>query len=197
MTTKPKTRKPAVKASAIRDPIFAAIAEHKRLVRETNRLYDVLNKAEAEARGNYGWRPNGLIEWRNYKHAGESNLDRIRKECLARPDLNPEQVEAEYQDAKRRIAASEYEAIAWDHRAGTVALRNQYELARKAEDRAANKVARTKPTTPAGVATLIDYIRRDIKDEIYSWPLISLRTASTALAGMKAGDVDSAHFRSL
>jgi len=98
-----KARKaPAVKAA---DPIFAMIAEHKRLEKEWLRLSNELDLAEAEARKKYGAQPLDLIEWRNYSAIGEYGIDKAREEFLSLPGADRDKVEAEYQDAKRRFAA--------------------------------------------------------------------------------------------
>jgi hypothetical protein len=51
MTTKPKTRK--APAAAL-DPVFAAIAGHKVLIRESNRIEESCRIARAEAEKKYG-----------------------------------------------------------------------------------------------------------------------------------------------
>jgi hypothetical protein len=58
MTTKPKTRKaPAANGAAI-DPAFAAIAEHKTLIKESSRLEESFRAARAKAEKKYGkWTP--------------------------------------------------------------------------------------------------------------------------------------------
>lgn len=110
----------------------------------------------------------------------------LRKELLDQPGADPIQVESEYNDAKAREAAAEREGMDWDERAGGAALRKQFNLARYAEEKAAMRMARTKPTTPAGAAALVEYARRDIVDQIDNWPIIALKTIATALASMYA-----------
>jgi hypothetical protein len=54
MTTKPKTRKaPAAKGAGV-DPVFAAIAEHKVLIKESNRLEKSCNTVRDKAEKKYG-----------------------------------------------------------------------------------------------------------------------------------------------
>jgi hypothetical protein len=49
------------------------------------------------------------------------------------------------------------------------------------------RMARTKPTTPAGAAALIAYTRRDLMDApVPDWPMVALKTAASALARMEA-----------
>ncbi len=61
MTTKPKTRKAPVAAI---DPVFAAIAEHKVLTRESNRLEGSCKTARAKAEKRYG-------KWERTPNPGE------------------------------------------------------------------------------------------------------------------------------
>ena len=61
MTTKPKTRKAPVAAI---DPVFAAIAEHKVLTRELNRLEGSCKTARAKAEKRYG-------KWERTPNPGE------------------------------------------------------------------------------------------------------------------------------
>ena len=47
-------------------------------------------------------------------------------------------------------------------------------------------MARTKPTTPAGLAALITFARSDLDGGISSWVMVALETAAEAAAGLKA-----------
>jgi hypothetical protein len=93
-----------------------------------------------------------------------SKLDNAREEFLKRPGADRKQVSKEYLDAKARLAAAERAGVEWDHRAGIAPLREQYELVAAALRRAAMRMARTKPMTPAGAAAMIAYMRRDIME---------------------------------
>jgi hypothetical protein len=184
--TQLKTRKASRAKTAAVDPIFAAITEHKALAKESWHLCDKLGAAEEEAAKTFRRRPWSLIEWRKYSAIGEHEIDRAREEFLMQPGADPEQIEKEYQDAKRREAAAEYEGIAWDQLTGIAPLREQFERAQSAEDRAAARMARTKPTTTAGVSALITYIWNDVKDDLDSmnWSTPALKTAAVSLAQM-------------
>ncbi len=187
MATRSKARKaPAVKAAA--DPIFAAIAEHKARARESRSRFCKLFDAELEASKKYGKRPLQLIAWRTYSAIGGCEIERAREQFLMQPHANPEEIAVEYQNAKRRETAAEYEGIAWDHRTGIAPMREQYEKVRAAEDKAAARMARTKPTTPAGAGALATYIWNDINEELAprDWPMIALRTVAVSLANMRA-----------
>jgi hypothetical protein len=159
MTTRPKTRKAPSRAI---DPVFAAIAEHKARAKEWGRLSSKLDNAQLQAAKTHGHRPWELIAWRNYPATGGRELDDRREEFLRQPGADRKQVEKEYRDAKAREVAAERAAVEWDHRVGIAPLREQYERANAAERRAAMRMARTKPMTPAGAAALVAYIRRDI-----------------------------------
>jgi hypothetical protein len=162
MTPKPKPYKaPAPNGAAI-DPAFAAIAEHKARAKEWGRLSSKLDNAQLQATKTHGHRPWELIAWRNYPATGSRELDDRREEFLRQPGADRKQVEKEYRDAKAREGAAERAGVEWEHRVGIAPLREQYERANVAERRAAMRMARTKPTTPAGAAALVDYIRRDI-----------------------------------
>ena len=181
MTTKTKTRKaPAA------DPIFAAIAEHKAISKELwGRLYCALNEAEDEARKTHGDRPKSWIKWRDRDTENQEGLVYWREKFLSKPDADPKQVEKEYMDAKARLAAAEFAGAEWDQRANIAPLREQYERAERAQERATMRMARTKPTTPAGAAALVSYVRRDLEDvELEGWHSTALKTVATALARM-------------
>jgi hypothetical protein len=103
---------------------------------------------------------------------------------LSQPGADRKQVRKEYREAKARLAAAERAGIEWDHRAGIVPLREQYERADAAEQRAAVRMARTKPTTPAGAAAMIAYTRRDIMEGGVDWQMVALKTVAVALVRM-------------
>jgi hypothetical protein len=67
---------------------------------------------------------------------------------------------------------------------GIAPLREQCERAADAERRAAMRMARTKPATPAGAAALIAYTRRDIMAGKVDWQMVALKTVASALARM-------------
>jgi hypothetical protein len=187
MTTKPKTRKALAANGAAIDPAFAAIAEHKARTKERSRLYSKLDEAEGEARKTHGLRPLPLIAWRNFSMIGRYEIDRRLEEFLNEPGADRKQIRKEYRDAKARLAAAECAGVEWDHRAGIAPLREQDERADADERRAAMRMARTKPTTPAGAAALVAYIRRDIEVGLGpDWPIVALKTAASALARMDA-----------
>src|ERR1700731_3430068 len=54
MTTKPETRKAPAANGAELDPVFAAITEHKVLIKESDRLEDSFMTAMAKAEKKYG-----------------------------------------------------------------------------------------------------------------------------------------------
>jgi hypothetical protein len=197
MTTKPKTSKAPAKRAAhknganeapagIPDPTFALIDAHKARAKEWLLLYSKLDEAEFQARETHGGRPPELIAWRHYSMIGECEIDSCREEFLKQPAADRKQVSKEYLDAKARLAAAERAGVEWDHRAGLAPLREQEESANAAERRAAMRMARTKPATPAGAAALIAYTRRDIMEGEVDWQMVALKTVASALARMEA-----------
>jgi hypothetical protein len=54
MTTKPKTRKAPALNGVEPDPVFAAITEHKALIKESDRLEDSYRTAMAKAEKSMG-----------------------------------------------------------------------------------------------------------------------------------------------
>ena len=184
MTTKPKTRKAPAARSA--DPAFALIDAHKARTKEWSCLYGKLSAAEFKAEKTHGARPLSLIVWRNYEAIGGHELDDRREEFLRQPGADRKQVEKEFRDAKAREAAAKQAGVEWDHRAGIAPLREQEERALAALKRAGMRMARTKPTTPAGAGALIAYTRRDIIEGEVDWQMVALKTVAAALVRMEA-----------
>jgi hypothetical protein len=185
MTTTRKS--PAAKTATAIDPIFAAIAEHKAREKEWLHLTGKLDDAKYIAQRKHGVRPNDWIWWRNVDVFYEDHLESRREEFLKQPGADREQIEKEYLDAKARLAAAERAGIEWDQRTGIAPDRKQYEHSNRAERRAAMRMARTKPTTPAGAAGLITYVRREIEaclGGVEEWQMPALKTAAAALAQM-------------
>jgi hypothetical protein len=169
------------------DPIFAMIYTHKKLRAEWQALYDQLDEADAVAAEEHGRRPIELIHWRNY-HVGASEIDNRRQTMLDAGEIDPATVEQEYLDAKARYKAQVEAGVAWDERTGLATLRNDVDRRVAAEWQYARRLAHTKPTTPAGVAALIQYILDDdlAADESY-WHMAALRSAVAALNGTGPG----------
>ncbi len=173
-------------ASAV-DSIYAAIEHHRKLVGESDRLYEELQKAENAAEKKYGRRPWALIAWRSYSAIGASEIDDRREEFLRQPGADRKQVEREYRDAKDRARAAARAGLEWDKRTGLAPLRQLYERTRRAETAAGRRMAKTKPTTPAGAVALVDYVRHDIEiGEGPEWHKIALATMAAALSSMSS-----------
>jgi hypothetical protein len=164
------------------DPIFAAIETHKRMVQESFELSVALDEAEGDAAETYGNRPIALVQWRNYL-IGDSEIDRRREALLATGD-NPEIVEKEYLEAKADFEAKVRAEDDWDERTGLAPLRAALECAYDADDEAAMRLARTKPTTPAGAGALIQYVCRDDVGEA-DWHEVALNTVAEALVSIE------------
>ena len=86
-----------------------------------------------------------------------------------------------------RLADAERAGVEWDRQTGIAPSRNQCELANRAENEAAMRMARMKPTTPAGAGAMVDYVRRElVENEPSDWMMAALETAAAALAEMRA-----------
>ena len=134
--------------AAVQDAIFAAIAAHKSAYKKFDQLWVKLDEAEGDARDRFGLRPLELVQWRNY-HIGEYEIDRHREWYLNQGE-DPKQVEAEYQDAKRRYREVVQAGREWDKRIGIAPLRQEVARADRAANTAAKALAKTKPATPHG-----------------------------------------------
>ena len=139
-----------------------------------------LDEAEGDARDRFGLRPLEVIQWRNC-HIGEYEIDWHREWYLNQGE-DPKQVEAEYQDAKRRYREVIQAGKEWDKRVGIAPLRQEVARADRAADAAAKALAKTKPATPRGAGALVDYVLRDLFDELdHQWHKTALRTAVKSL----------------
>ena len=139
MTTKPKTRKaPAANGAGV-DPVFAAIAEHKALLREYIRCCNDSEAAREQAKKKHGKSLEGMALF---------------------------------------IAAAEDTKLEYD----------QFCRAERAANKAAMRLARTKPTTTSGAAAMIGHVRRETKgaSEIENWVPLALKTAVAALTRTEA-----------
>jgi hypothetical protein len=163
------------------DPIFAMIILHKKLTADWQERYDQLQDAEHAAEQEHGRRPIELIHWRHY-HIGASEIDARRESLLEAGEINRATVEREYLDANARYQAKVAAGIAWDKSTGLETLRKDVDRRGTAEHRYAKRLARTMPTTAAGVAALIQHALEDdlVADESY-WHMTALRTAVAAL----------------
>jgi hypothetical protein len=171
-------------ASTGPDPIFARIATHQKLTADWQGLYDQLQEAEHAAAQEHGKRPIELIHWRNY-HIGESEIDTRRESLLEAGEVDRPTVEQEYLDANARYQAKVAAGIAWDKNTGIEASRKDVDRRSAAERRYAKRLARTMPTTPAGVAALIQYVLDDdLTTDASYWHMTALRTAVAALNSM-------------
>ena len=171
-----RPRHPVMKTD---DPIFAAIEEHRRLAEASNRLYDALDLAQSKAAKKHGSKPFVLIAWRNYSHIAGSEIDGAREEFLKLPAIDPKKIEKEYREAKARERAER----AWYKRSGLAPQRREYERTFEAERRAAVRLAKIIPSTPAGASAMLGYVRADyIEDGPTEWHLATLDTIIATLA---------------
>ncbi len=101
------------------------------------------------------------------------------------PGIDPKKIEKEYRDAKARLRAAERAGRAWDKRAGIASLRRQYERTYRAEIAASVRMAKTKPSTPAGAGLLVAYtLEDDMEIGSAQWQWTALATAASALTSM-------------
>lgn len=177
---------PAALNSNSADPIFAMIAAHKKLTADWQGPHDQLQEAEFDAAKEHRNRPSALIHWRGYT-IGDSEIDTRRAQLLEDGEVDPATIEQEYLDANARYKAQIAAGLAWDKRVGLATLRKDVDRRVAAERRSAKRLARTKPSTPAGAAALIQYILDDdlTSDDDY-WHMTALRSAVAALNDMGA-----------
>jgi len=170
------------KLATANDPVLAAMAEARRLDKAWHRLSDALDRAEAKARETHGPRPCSLIAWRDYSAIGGSEIEGGRERYLNMPEIDPKKIEEEYQAAKARERAAKLAGIEWDKRAGIAAQRRECALTLANELKAHMQMAKTAPTTPAGAAALLAYVKADMKIGLeFDWHDKALGTLIDAL----------------
>jgi hypothetical protein len=153
---------PIIKA----DPALKAIAEANRLDVESCDVSMKLADIVDEIRWRTGsLRPLGLIDWRGH-HIGGQEIERRRDQLLSEPDADPEEIDAEYIDAKARDRAEEIAAREWDEAHGLTDMRRQAEALTDAFRSARDRLAATIPTTPAGAVALLEYLKKDLADNM-------------------------------
>jgi hypothetical protein len=167
------------------DPILAKIETHKSLQATWQHLYDQLDGAESDAAEVHGRRPIALIHWRNYHIVG-SEIDDRRESLLQKAEIPAATIEQEYRDAKARYQAQIVAGLAWDERAGLAAKRKEVDRAVTACSRFAERLAKAKPTTPAGAAAPIQYLLdEELTTDDGCWHMAALNTVVAALNSMK------------
>jgi hypothetical protein len=151
---------PASRRATVRqtDPVFAAIAEHRRADVALTRVLERRDRAESAARRKHGECPYRWIAWRRYSSICGQEIERARDEFLLLPEISRRAILREYRDAKARERRQIRAAQQWARRAGMVGINRECDLADAAEWKAARKVAKTKPTTPAGAAALLEHV---------------------------------------
>ncbi|SRR5258707_13562801 len=141
-----------------RDPIFAAIENHRKLNKALHAIWLAADLAEGRTVEKHGFRPTQLCAYR---------------------------LPAELRAYRRVYDAEERAAEQWDKRAGFTAIRRDVEVAMPAEQRAAMQMARTNPRTPAGAGALLAYTKTLMFEvgEMF-WHKTALNTVAKALATM-------------
>jgi hypothetical protein len=158
------------------DPILAMIENHKSLQATWRHLYDQLDEAESDAAEVHGRRPIGLIHWRNY-HIGGSEIDDRRESLLQEAEIPAATIEQEYLDAKARYQAQMVAGLALDERSQLAEKRKEVDRAMTAWRRFARRLAKAKPTTPAGAAALIQcLLDEELTTDDGYWHMAALNT---------------------
>jgi len=163
------------------DPIFAAIAENRRLYAAWGRANKLLDAAEGEIKERC---PCTLVAWRHYSHIGHSEIEDARDEFLALPDANPEIVEREYREVKAAERTARRAERQWYKRNGLADLKANHERTMEAENKARWALTRIKPTTAAGAGALVAHVLDDMKIGEHPWQLSALANAAAALKSM-------------
>jgi hypothetical protein len=171
-----------------RDPIFAAIDKHRKLLKQAIQAATALEVAERRIRKKHGRRPEQLVQWRNYTICGRE-IDERRKAWLLPQWLqvlgvNRKQIEKEYRAKKAEELANIKAGKAWDRRHGVTRLRQENERAWQAYSDAGIRLSKTKPTTPAGAGALVKHLRLDLETGDSDWHLPALDTIAVALERM-------------
>lgn len=127
-----------------------------------------------------------MIAWRDFSHIGGSEIDAARAQFLERKVAPRKAIEWEYLDAKARERAGERALIAWYKRAGLLEKLRERDRANVVDNRLHKRLARTRPTTPAGAAAFLSYVRSTGMDGI-EWHEIAIDTIIRTLAGARNG----------
>jgi hypothetical protein len=165
------------------DPIFAAIAENRRLYAAWGRANELLDAAQGEIKER---RPCTLVAWRHYSHIGYSEIEGARDEFLSLPDANPEIVEREYREVKAAERSARRAERQWYKRNGLADLKANHERAMEAENKARWALTRIKPTTAVGAGALVAHVIDDMKIGEHPWQQRALASAAKALKSMGA-----------
>jgi len=148
------------------DPFLSTLKEFESLERAYNRAATKLEEAESEAAERLGQdRPLELITWRNF-FIGGSEIETRRQALLLEQGNDPEKIEAEYIDAKRRERDAIRAGQQWDKLAGIAELRFSASDQLKRLTDLIGSLASTKPTTAQGAAAAARFLNRDLRDEV-------------------------------
>jgi len=148
-----------IPAAPAPDPIFAAIAEDKRLGEEWDKLINQLDEAEGNVKEPI---PSVFIAWREYGKIGGAELKEVRNQFLSEKRAAPAQIEREYQEAKERERAAKQAVRAWYKRHGLAKLKGKHNAALRAHHKARMALTTIRPTTLAGSAALVAFVRHEM-----------------------------------
>lgn len=139
------------------DTTIARINRIRALQKQSVILWDARDHAENLAKDTHGKRPFSLIAWRYYSAIGDGEIDRARSKFLAY-GVDPDIVECEYQDAKRRYRERQAEVSRWDKATGVDALLKQTAANIKERRKLLRSFIAEPPRTIAGASALILFI---------------------------------------
>jgi hypothetical protein len=180
--TKSTKRKPG---TAKPDPVYAAIEAHRASEKKWMAVASDLDRKESSARKKIGPRPYKSVLWRTYG-VDESDIKEKRDLYLEQRLASPRVIKAEYLDVLERCRKRARLDDIWIRRAGVAKLRKRLDRDLAEETAVADRLSRTKPTTLAGVAALIEYASSDFEHSTpMDWQCQALATATAVLKAMK------------
>lgn len=139
------------------DSTLDRIRRHRELCEQSLALGDLEDKMCSQATKTHGREPFALIAWRNYSAIGLSGIEDCRRELLAF-GINPDVVQQEYLDAKRRYQERDTECRRWQKKAGVNRLKRKLHSVIEERRRILESFADDPPTSSKGASALIQYI---------------------------------------
>lgn len=145
------------RAATSADTTTARINRIRALQKQSLALWDAKDHAENLAKSTHGKRPFPLIAWRHYSAIGDGEIDRARDEFLMR-GVDPNIVEREYRDAKRRYKERRAEASRWDKTTGVDTLSKQAASNLKEQRKLLASFVSDPPRSAAAASSLILFV---------------------------------------
>jgi hypothetical protein len=171
--------------TAKRDPIYAAIAAHRASEKKWMAVASDLDRKESSA-----WRalgssgPNTAISWSARKKIGPRPYKSVLWRTYGVDESDIKEKRDLYLEQRCRNQARLDDI--WIRRAGVGKLRKRLDRDLAEETIVADRLSRTKPTTLAGVAALIEYASSDFEHSTpMDWQCQALATAAAVLKAKK------------